>query len=106
MVKQYRKKPVIIEAIKWTGDNLREVIDFTGLHPSAEKWTWEEYEQVVKVHRLKIFTLKGSLMANIGDFIVKGVQGEFYPVKNDIFWETYEEATNVRMEAVQTESIK
>lgn len=82
------------------------MIDFTGLHPSAEKWTWEEYEQVVKVHRLKIFTLKGSLMANIGDFIVKGVQGEFYPVKNDIFWETYEEATNVRMEAVQTESIK
>jgi hypothetical protein len=36
---KFRKKPVVIEAMEWNGTNLREVIDFTGLHPSAEKWT-------------------------------------------------------------------
>ena len=46
-VQRFRKKPVEIEAVRWTGDNLREVINFTGLHPSAEKWTWEEYETVI-----------------------------------------------------------
>ncbi len=87
---KYRKKPVVIEAVKWTGDNLREIIDFTGLHPSALKWTWEEYEQVVKENGLKIFTLEGSYMATIGDMIIKGVQGEFYPCKPDIFETTYD----------------
>ena len=90
MVKQYRKKPVVIEAVEWTGSNLREVIDFIGLHPSAEKWTWEEYEQVVKADGLKIFTLEGTHMATIGDFIIKGVHGETYPCKPYIFAKTYE----------------
>lgn len=87
---KYRKKPVVIEAIQWTGSNLREIIDFTGLHPSAHKWSWEEYERVVQTEGLKIFTLEGSLMASIGDFIIKGVKGEVYPCKPDIFEQTYE----------------
>ena len=57
MVQKFRKKPVEIEAIQWNGENLKEVIDFAGRHPSAEKWTWEEYENVVKSEGLKIFTL-------------------------------------------------
>ena len=57
-------------AIQWTGNNLREVIDLIGLNPSANKWTWEEYEQVVNKDGLKIFTPTGSIMANIGDWIV------------------------------------
>jgi hypothetical protein len=92
MVKKYRKLPVVIEAVEWTGNNLREVIDFVGLHPFAEKWTWEEYEKVVKTDGLKIFTLEGSHMATIGDFIIKGVHGEPYPCKPDIFAKTYEDA--------------
>ena len=87
---KYRKKPVEIEAVQWTGDNLREVIDFTGLHPSAEKWTWEEYEAVVAQDGLKIFTLEGPLKAAVLDWIIRGVQGEFYPCKPDIFEQTYE----------------
>lgn len=87
---RYRKKPVEIEAIRWSGHNLKEVIDFIGLHPSAEKWTWEEYEAVVAKEGLKIFTLEGSHMASIGDWIIKGVKGECYPCKPDIFWMTYE----------------
>lgn len=89
MVQKYKKKPVIISAIQWNGNNLQEIIDFTGLHPSAEKWSWEQYELVVKEEGLKIFTLEGAMMANIGDFIIKGVKGEFYPCKPDIFEATY-----------------
>lgn len=88
---KYRKKPVIIEAIQWNGSNLREVIDFTGLHPSAHKWSWDEYERIVKNDGLKIFTLEGKMNADINDFIIKGIHGEFYPCKPDIFELTYEE---------------
>lgn len=87
---KFRKKPVIIEAVNWTGNNLREIITFTGLHPSAAKWTWEEFEQVVQKDGLKIFTLEGPLMATVGDWIIKGVHGEFYPCKDEIFKLTYE----------------
>ena len=91
MVQKYRKKPVVIEALEWTGKNLKEVIEFTGWHLSAKsRWSWQEYEQVVKKEGLKIFTLEGSHMAAIGDMIIKGVQGEFYPCKPDIFESTYE----------------
>lgn len=88
----YRKRPVVIEAVQWTGDNLREVIKFTGLHPSAEKWAWEEYEEVVAEEGLKIFTAEGPLMASVGDWIIRGVRGEVYPCKPQIFEETYEPA--------------
>lgn len=89
---RYRKKPVEVQAIRWSGFNLREVIAFTGLHPSAEKWTWEEYEDVVQKEGLKIFTLEGAMMAANGDYIIRGVKGEFYPCKPDIFAATYEPA--------------
>ncbi len=55
---KFRKKPVVIEALKWTGDNLREIIAFTGLHPSAQKWSWGEYEKVVREQGLKSFLWK------------------------------------------------
>jgi hypothetical protein len=89
--KKFRKKPVVIEAIQWTGDNLEDIIKFTGLHHSALKWTWEEYQEVVRQEGLKIFTLEGSYMATIEDYIIKGIKGEFYPCKPDIFEETYDE---------------
>jgi hypothetical protein len=92
---KFRKKPVVIEAVQWTGKNLREVIDFTGLHPSATKWTWDEYEAVVRKDGLKIFTMEGPLMATIGDWIIRGVKGEFYPCKPDIFAATYEPAEDI-----------
>ena len=87
---KYRKKPVVIEAMQWTGNNLREIIDFSGLHPSANKWTWDQYENVVSKKGLKIFTLEGDHLADVGDWIIKGVAGEFYPCKPDIFDKTYD----------------
>ena len=87
---KYRKLPVVIEAIKWTGENLREIIDFTGLHPSVNSLSWTEYESFVREKGLKIFTLEGSHMASVGDFIIKGIADEFYPCKADIFEKIYE----------------
>jgi len=82
---KYRKKPVVIDAIQWTGNNLKEIINFTGLHESANKWTWQEYEKIVNEKGLKIFTLEGTMNANIGDWIIRGVKGEFYPCKPEQF---------------------
>lgn len=89
---RFKKKPVVIEAIQWWGDNLKEVIAFTGRHESAADWSDEYFQEVVDQQGLKIFTLEGHHMASIGDWIIKGVQGEFYPCKPDIFAETYEPA--------------
>jgi len=86
----FKKKPVVIEAVQWTGDNLRTVIDFCGLHPSASQYGWESYESLVKEEGLKIFTLEGKMNADIGDWIIKGVKGEFYPCKDEIFKLTYD----------------
>jgi hypothetical protein len=89
---KFRKKPVVIEAIRWDGCNLKEIIAFTGFHQSAKKYSWDEYEEVVRDEGLKIFTLEGRMDANIGDWIIKGIKGEFYPCKPDIFAATYEPA--------------
>lgn len=93
-MKKFRKKPVVIEAIQWKGNNLLEVIKFTGQHASATDMKWDDYEQLVKTDGLKIFTLEGSHMATITDMIIKGVNGEFYPCKLDIFKKTYETVTD------------
>ena len=81
MVKKYRKKPVIIESIQWTGKNLSEIDNFMG--GIVE----------IKVTTLVIHTLEGDMEASIGDYIIKGVNGEFYPCKPDIFDKTYDEVT-------------
>lgn len=90
--REWRKKPVTIRALRWNGDNLREVIAFTGRHPSAADWSWEHFERVVARDGLIIFTLEGKHLANVGDYIIRGVKGEFYPCKPDIFALTYEPA--------------
>ena len=80
MIKKYRKKPVEIEAIQWAGDNYKEICDFVG----------KDLETSVVNNGLIIETLEGNHLALVNDFIIKGVQGEFYPCKPDIFESTYE----------------
>lgn len=80
MVHKYVKKPVIISALQWTGDNILEMCNFTG----------KEDSKLIKNDELYIDTLEGTMHASVGDYIVCGVDGEFYPCKPDIFEKTYE----------------
>lgn len=79
--KFYRKKPVIIEAIQFNGKNQTEIFAFTGAKEISEGLL----DKFITIH-----TLEGDMKASIGDFIIKGVNGEFYPCKPDIFEKTYE----------------
>lgn len=93
MVKRYRKKPVVIEALEWTGKNLKEVVEFLGEHDLVDELEWKRFEDAVKNNGLRILTLEGLLKASAGDFIIKGIEGEFYPCKPGIFNKTYSEVT-------------
>lgn len=81
---QYRKKPVVIEAIRLplqgeAGQKVADLFDFMG---NAE---WD-----LGIDGLRITTLEGVMLASPGDYIIRGVQGELYPCKPDIFAATYE----------------
>ena len=82
---QYRKKPVVIEAVQYDGNfrcldifSINEVSHFIVSKDKNDKQC------------IKIPTLEGEMTATIGDYIIRGVQGEFYPCKPDIFEKTYE----------------
>jgi len=89
---KFRKKPVIIEAIKYNGKNYFEI----------SKWTKDSKKQIVESPvlepsdnnptgaYLQIKTLEGVMTAIVGDWIIKGVSDEFYPCKPEIFEKTYE----------------
>ena len=88
---KYRKKPVIIEAIQWNGLNTTEIMEFVGQDLIVETYdTGYQAGTAPLAVRLKIKTLEGDMNVSIGDYIIKGVQGEFYPCKPDIFEQTYE----------------
>lgn len=80
---KFRKKPVVIEAIQWLGTNADEVFDFCGGIGNPHMFWGHD-------KGLKLHTLEGPLSASAGDWIIKGVKGEFYPCKPDIFEATYE----------------
>jgi hypothetical protein len=79
----YRKKPIVIEAVQWTGD----ILDFQPIHDMAG-----DHPVGVNGKNLIVFTLEGQMLAQPGDWIIKGVKGELYPCKPDIFDATYEPA--------------
>lgn len=100
MIRKYRKLPVVIEAVQWMYINDDEIKDFAG--DNAEfKYTittpfpFEVTNKHPKHHhynvRLYIHTLEGVMEASMGDYIIKGVNGEFYACKPDVFFKTYEE---------------
>jgi hypothetical protein len=81
MIRHYRKKPVAIETIIWTGENVVEMVEF-----SPNCFTYHRDNIIT----LQIVTLEGTMTATIGDYIIKGIKGEVYPCKPDIFLLTYE----------------
>jgi hypothetical protein len=87
---KFRKKPVVIEAVQWTGgyESIKDLIDFNN---SGLLWTYVEANQCIEIP-----TLEGNMYASVGDWIIKGIKGEFYPCKPDIFEATYEQEPTVR----------
>ncbi|MCK4776932.1 MAG: hypothetical protein KAS39_01065 [Actinomycetia bacterium] len=77
---KYRNKPVVIDAIQFVGENHNEIAEFAG-----------EACRMHTENNLTIITLDGAENASKNDFIIKGVNGEIYPCKPDIFEKTYEE---------------
>jgi hypothetical protein len=88
MIKTYRKKPVDIEAIQFTRDNFDKIWEFT--NSTAFNFTVER--RIDGVATCIIPTLEGQHIAIEGDYIIKGVEGEFYPCKPSIFEKTYEQS--------------
>lgn len=82
---KYRKKPIVIEAIQFTGAN--HLLPKTEFMAGSGAYT--KYEEG-KMSVIIIPTLEGDMVASAGDWIIKGVKGEFYPCKPDIFAQTYE----------------
>lgn len=78
---KYRKKPVVVSAMKLTAKNADDVMEW--LDKCDAKFS-SAYRRII------IHTLEGDMAANQGDYIIQGVKGEFYPCKPDIFKETYE----------------
>ena len=79
MIRYYKKKPVTVAAVKWNGINLQEIREFTN------------NEAMIKNDVLIIPTLEGTMAAEIGSYIIRGIKGEYYPCRGDIFENTYEE---------------
>jgi hypothetical protein len=77
---KFRKKPVIIEAMQFDGSD----------KSALEICFWSGMSSLFDEGTLKIETLEGTLTASPGDWIIKGIKGEFYPCKPDIFESTYE----------------
>ncbi len=86
---KYVKKPVVIEAVQWTGKNYDECMNFMESY-CGNKLAYEDYEeQCIETGEILINTPEGRLTASKNDWIIKGVKGEFYPCKPDIFDLTY-----------------
>ena len=92
---QYRKKPVVVEAVRWNGkytdgtewpDWFREAVDSGLIHGAGATLL---PETALSKHAL-IGTLEGEMRADVGDMIIRGVKGEIYPCKPDIFAATYD----------------
>jgi hypothetical protein len=91
-MKMYVKKPIPVPALQWTGDNFQEIKDFC---------TDENLEEMCFTNNkdLWIKTREGQLMAQVGDFIMKGIEGEFYPCAESIFKKTYDEVEETKVDS-------
>lgn len=84
MPKKYVKKPIEIEALEWTGENTTEILAFC-----SDCYSYVRDDKPV----LAINTLEGNMTASLGDYVIKGLIGEFYACKPEVFVKTYEEVT-------------
>ena len=86
IVKKYRKKPVVIEAVQFTDENKDQVLNWCQSIQMNVTNSWEKEGNPAML----IPTLEGEMTASLGDWIIKGISNELYPCKPDIFEKTYE----------------
>ena len=84
MASKFRKKPVTIEAVQYNGINWLDITKFINFETDIRPFT----------SHLEILTLEGVMKAEPGDWIIKGIVGEFYPCKPDIFEKSYDEVSD------------
>jgi hypothetical protein len=94
---RFRKKPVEVDAMQWDGTALgaTTVIDWILSNGSTASYICSNPELCAETdgdtpHVIQIRTLEGTMSADLGDWVIRGVKGEFYPCKPDIFEATYE----------------
>jgi hypothetical protein len=90
---KFRKKPVVIEAVKWDGQSIDPMMEFLrsgAPWPATDGYIHGGIGFTPPSGELTIPTLEGTHTARPGDWIIKGIKGEFYPCKPDIFEATYE----------------
>lgn len=78
-MKKYYKKPIVIEAVRWDGKMYSHPKELPCIYIGNK----DKDILIIK-------TLEGDMICNIGDYIIKGIKGEFYPCREDIFLESYE----------------
>ena len=83
---RYTKKPITIDAIQFTGENGHDIIEFVG----TDNISSVTLPAGGTPHNIAIATLEGVMSVSHGDYVIKGIKGEFYPCKPDIFEMTYE----------------
>ena len=79
---KFTKKPITIEAVQWTGENITDVVAFCNVC---------YMKPVDGKEQLQISTLEGPMTASVGDYVIKGIKGEFYACKPDVFEMTYDQ---------------
>lgn len=96
-IARYRERPVEIDAMQWDGtaEGATRIIDWIHSSGSTANYTCSNPDRCAEndgdtPHSIAIRTLEGTMHANLGDWIIKGVVGEFYPCRDDIFAATYE----------------
>lgn len=96
MIKKYTKKPVTIQAIQFiNAGNTEEILKWVGQYARSIYHQIENPDgSLITTKIIEIITLEGVMTARVGDYIIKGIQGEFYPCKPDIFEQTYKEQDN------------
>ena len=102
---KYRKLPVVIDAIRYDGLNKEIVEEFVGdfLDSEINDCAYIATGKVPPIRKLIIQTLEGKMFVSPGDYVIKGVNGEFYPCKPDIFEKTYEPASDIEAPDVHAE---
>lgn len=87
---RYRKKPVVIEAWRWTGEVTEELKGIVTKPPFVFSYKSKSLNCNEVVLELTVETLDGTMIISAGDYIIRGVNGEYYPCNPDIFEKTYE----------------